>query len=164
VTAPVVIGDWGPWLGIDPDTHKRTVVAEPIWYPAGDVERAVVFQPGYRTDRQTFGRHGMEIIWLLRGPRGATQFKIFTHWEPGMGEYERGLDGPMGADLGYHALEAQYDGHEPMGECSYLHDRQCFYDGSGMAAGQLVPRFLIEGEPAVWQALAEWHDRLTVPS
>lgn len=158
-------GDWGPWIGIDPVTRKRTHLAQPVWYQAGDAERAVVYQPGYRTDRQTFGRHGMEITWFLRGPRGVTQFKMFTGWDPGLdlvGEHT--VMAPMGVDLGYHAPCPQYDGQNAMeGDCAYLHGT-CFYDGSGLAADDLLRVFLIEGEPAIWAKLAERHDDLKVQS
>lgn len=162
------IGDWGPWLGIDPVTRKRTHFARPVWYRAGDMERAVVFQPGYRTDRKSFGLHGMEITWLLRGPRGVTQFVLNTGWVPGeKGTSVRLADYyPSGVDLGYHALCPQYEGAEDYGrdDCAYLAEGQkCFYDGSGLNADALVPRFRIEGEAAIWRELAEEHDRLLVP-
>lgn len=160
-----IMGDWGPWLGIDPTTKKRTVVAEPVWYRAGDMERAVVFQPGYRTDRQTYGRHGMEITWLLRGPRGVTQFVMFTFWEPGMGSHEQSMHGPMGADLGYHALCPQYEGQDnyARNDCAYLPGGTCYYDGSGLQADELLPVFFIEGEAAIWRTLTERHDDLLIP-
>lgn len=162
---PAVMGDWGPWIGIDPETRKRTVTAEPIWYTAGDAERAVVFQPGYRTDRKSYGQHGMEVGWFLRGPRGVTQFKMFTGWVPGLSRDQHEVTAPMGADVGYHALCPQYEGHYEMGgACSILGGKACYYDGSGLAAEDLLRRFLIEGEPAVWQTLSEWHDRLLVPA
>jgi hypothetical protein len=159
---PVVMGDWGPWLGIDPVTKKRTSFARPVWYPAGDAERAVVFQPGYRTDRKSYGRHGMEVTWLLRGGLGVTQFQIFTGWEPGLTRDDRHVNAPMGADLGYHALCPQWEGQEDYGrmDCAYLPGGTCFYDGSGLQADDLLRRFLIEGEEVVWQTLAERHDSL----
>jgi hypothetical protein len=159
----VVMGDWGPWLGIDPETRKRTVVAQPAWYVAGDAERAVLFQPGYRTDRKTYGRHGMEITWLLRGGLGVTQFKVFTDWDPGL-SWRDDVLAPSGADLGYHALVPQYEGHNEY-DCTLLvGSPKCFYDGSGLAADDLLSRFLIKGEDVVWQTLRERHDRLIGPT
>ena len=165
VKTPSRMGDWGPWVGIDPETKKRTVIPQTVWYIAGDQERAVVFQPGYRTDRRTFGRHGMEVKWLLRGPKGVTQFVMFTGWEPGLTRDERQVNAPMGADLGYHALCPQYEGAYEHGPCDYLPGKPpCFYDGSGLAADDLLCRFLIEGETAIWQKLAELHDDLKAPT
>lgn len=158
---PVRIGDWGPWLGIDPETKKRTAIASVAWYRADDAERAVVFQPGYRTDRATYGRHGMEVKWLLRGPKGVTQFLMFSGWEPGLSRDERHVSAPMGADVGYHALHPQYEGAPDGEECEYLDGRLCFYDGSGLAADALLSRFLIEGEDVIWRTLAARHDALT---
>lgn len=157
---PVRMGDWGPWLGIDPETKKRTVIATVAWYRAGDAERAVIFQPGYRTDRASYGRHGMEVKWLLRGPKGVTQFLVMTGWEPGLGRDEHEVRAPMGADLGYHALHRQYEGAPDGDACEYLGGRVCFYDGSGLAADKLLARFLIEGEDVIWRTLAERHDDL----
>lgn len=159
-TQSEVMGDWGPWIGIDPVTRKRTQFARPVWYRAGDSERAVLFQPGYRTDRKSFGRHGMEVTWLLRGPKGVIQFCIFTGWDPGLTLRQDTVNAPSGADLGYHAHVPQYEGQTPMQEdCDYL-GGTCFYDGSGLMADDLLRRFLIEGERVVWQTLAERHDLL----
>lgn len=156
-----IMGDWGPWLGIDPVTMKRTAVARPAWYRAGDAERAVVFQPGYRTDRKSYGRHSMEVLWLLRGPKGVTQFKMFTGWDPGLTRDTRTVNAPMGADLGYHALVPQYEHHDTMSACSYLPgEPDCYYDGSGLAADEVLREFLIHGEQVIWNKLAEWHDDL----
>lgn len=156
------IGDWGPWLGIDPVTKKRTVIPDVHWYWVGNRERAVVFRPGYRTDRRTFGRHGMEVLWLLRGPNGVTQFVMFTGWDPG--EQEKMVYPPSGADLGYHSRIQQYaDQPRAPGPCGYLDDVSCYYDGSGLAASDLLERFLIEGESVIWEALGERHDALVSP-
>lgn len=162
-TTPVVMGDWGPWVGIDPVTKKRTFIARPAWYRAGDAERAVLFQPGYLTDRKSYGRHSMEITWLLRGPKGVTQFKMFTGWDPGTTRQDM-VHAPMGADLGYHALVPQYEGQGQM-DCDYLPGHAaCFYDGSGLAADDLLGQFLAEGEQVIWRKLAEWHDDLKTES
>lgn len=157
-----VMGDWGPWIGIEPVTKKRTATTVTAWYRAGDAERAVVFSPGYRTDRKSYGRHGMEVTWLLRGPKGVTQFKMFTGWEPGLDRHsERMVNAPMGADLGYHAFVPQYEGQEPMDSCDYLPGQPtCYYDGSGLMADDLMHEFLIHGEQVIWNRLAERHDDL----
>ena len=157
-------GDWGPWIGIDPETKRRTHFARPVWYSAGDTERAVLFQPGYRTDRKTYGLHGMDITWLLRGPRGVTQFSMSTGWVPGQGMTPGTSDlFPMATDLGYHALCPQYEGaFGPRDDCDYLPGGRCWYDGSGLNAEPVMARFLIEGEPAIWRELAEYHDTLIV--
>lgn len=160
-TTPVVMGSWGPWLGIDPVTKKRTAKTVTAWYRAGDAERAVVFRPGYRTDRKSYGQHGMEITWLLRGPNGVIQFEMFTGWVPGLDRHADHLvHAPMGADLGYHTRFPQYDGQDAMTEtCDYL-DGPCYYDGSGLMADDLLREFLIHGEQVIWDRLAERHDAL----
>jgi hypothetical protein len=157
VSAPM--GDWGPWIGIDPATGNRTVREQVGWYRAGDSERAVVFLPGYSTDRKSYGRHGMDIKWLLRGPKGVTQFLVYSGWVPGTDLYGD-VHAPTGADLGYHSTVQQYEHQEPMTECDYLGGRTCYYDGSGLQADALLRRFLVEGEQVIWRTLTERHDDL----
>ena len=126
-------------------------------------ERAVVFEPGYSDPGprgpQWCGKHGMDIRFMLRGPKGVTQFLMFTGWVPG----EEGVDPrisdlyPTAADIGYHARVEQYEDQWGQEECEYL-GAPCFYDGSGLAAEAVMERFLTDGEPAVWRALRERHD------
>jgi hypothetical protein len=153
---------------------RRTVVAEFEWFPRPDgLERAVVFQPGYN-GTGVHGVHGMEITWLLRGPKGGVQFKLFTDWIPGKRSPGHGLspDGsydswdlfPMGVDLGYHARVPQYEGQEVYGrdDCEVTGGR-CYYDGSGMAAERLAKEFIVQGEPVIWAALEAEYQGLVTP-
>lgn len=151
------------------DIYRGEALTE--WYPRPDgTERAVVFAPGYldtRTGPHTFGKHGMEIRWLLRGPRGAAQFMIYTDWVPGQegGDSRTAALFPIAVDLGYHALVPQYEGQEDYGrqDCDIL-GGQCYYDGSGMAAERVLPVFIREGESAIWAALeARYEDISTEP-
>ncbi len=155
---------------------RRTLVIEPEWFPRPDgLERAVVFQPGYNSGTREYGVHAMEVRWLLRGPNGAAQFLVYTGWtpghlSPGMGLQPEGCPPmparqyPTGADLGYHALVPQYEGHEDYGrlDCDVLPGGACYYDGSGLAADRLAKEFVTRGEPAVWAALEERYAGLKV--
>jgi hypothetical protein len=154
---------------------KRTVTAKPEWFPRPDgLERAVVFQPGYSGDRtadprHSYGVHGMEITWFLRGPAGAVQFQIFTNWVPGELSPGHGLPPagrrferlpfehyPMGTDLGYHSPVPHYEEQPGRDDCHILAGR-CYYDGSGLAADRLVKEFVVKGEPAVWAELESYY-------
>lgn len=138
-------------------------------------ERRVHFQPGYNylheTGPQRRGQCGMRLRFLLIGPEGASQFLMNTMWTP-LGEVDAGdrepchvdywqhdkfgsyglVRPPSGWDLGYHWTTPQYDGQDSM-ECDLLPDGQCFYDGSGLAADDVLRDFIAEGEDAVWRWL-----------
>lgn len=145
-----------------PTCHEH-VEAVPAWYPTdGGMERAVVFEPGYICPVQTghgHGRHGMNIRWLLRGPKGAAQLLIYTGWMPGQMHMTRSLADlhPMAADLGYHARVPQYEDQWSPGDCEYL-GTPCYYDGSSLAADSVFLAFTKAGESAIWSALAERYD------
>ena len=73
-------------MNINIKDGRRTVIAGPEWVPhRDDLERAVVFQPGFSSERtgdpsRNYGVHGMEIRWYLRGPNGVTQFAMNAGW------------------------------------------------------------------------------------
>lgn len=138
-------------------------------------EKRVTFQPGYNylheTGPQRRGQHGMSIRFLLIGAEGATQFLMNAMWTP-LGQVDEGSrepchvdywrgeqwgeDGlvrpPMGSDLGYHWTAPQYEEQQPQ-TCDVLPGGQCYYDGSGLAADEVLRDFISEGEQAVWRWL-----------
>ena len=136
------------------------------WHGYGDgvFERAVVFEPGYNdTEPHRYGKHGMGVRFLLRGPKGATQFVFNTGWVPGVDGVAASLAAyyPTGWDLGHHAIRPQYEGEGQYGVCTYLPgETECFYDGSGISADALLKEFIREGESVVWARLREDYDRL----
>lgn len=142
---------------------------EPDWYPDPQndgFERAILFFPGYNDIApRRYGRHGMEVRFLLRGPKGVGQFVMFTDWVPGevgmMAKPDPRVRGllPMGADVGYHAHIQQYPDQGTM-TCDYLGTGECYYDGSSLAADTLIQDFIATGTDAVWRTLKEWHDQL----
>lgn len=144
---------------------------DPTWIDAGDgFERAIVFEPGFKdptSGPRSYGSHGMEMRFMLRGPNGVTQFVMSTGWVPGVKGVSPALADyyPTGSDLGRHAHVPQYEGEDEgmgAGDCAYLGGK-CWYDGSGLQADPVVVAFIREGEPAVWRALREYHDRLVAP-
>lgn len=136
------------------------------WYPRPDgTERAVIFVPGYvDTEPHRYGKQGMEIRWVLRGPKGATQFVMYTDWLPGQkGGDPRTADMfPIAADLGYHARVPQFEGQEDYArdDCDILGGR-CYYDGSGLRAEPVMTEFIRNGETAIWAALEAEYERLS---
>ena len=128
------------------------------------MERIVEWEPAYdkrhSDPNKDYGVHGMNLRFVLKGPRGAVQFLLFTNWylpqnrHNAFEKVSAHILGPLPADVGYHALVPQYDGQEAIEQsCPYLDGAPCYYDGSGLAAQELFDRFVAEGEGAVWSVL-----------
>lgn len=145
------------------------------WYPDPDApgfERAVVFEPGFGRNpeegslpsSERYGRSAMSIRFLLRGDAGVVQFLMGTGWVPekeeigGWGYSDWVAHRPFSRDVGYHARTAHYEGQESMGQCEYL-GAECFYDGSGLLAEEVMADFFDRGERAVWERLHRYYDR-----
>lgn len=112
---------------------------------------------------KNYGVHGMEIRFVLKGDAGAVQFVVFTpmhlpHVQEEMWRNNRHREWnpfePMGADIGYHAREPQYEGQESM-TCDLLPEGRCYYDGTSLGADEFMPTFLAGGDKAVWKMLEE---------
>ena len=130
--------------------------------------RVVCFEPGYNDPErgpQRFGRHGMQLRFLLMGPLGAIQFLLFTPWVPGeidnLGDIKSGTT--MAADLGHHWSTATYEG-EGTFDCEYIAGGTCYYDGSGLAAGAAFKVFVEDGIDALWSFLRAEYDRTEATS
>jgi hypothetical protein len=138
--------------------------------------REVTFAPAFdRRDpdpKKNYGIHGVEIRFVLKGKKGATQFVIYTNWFLPHVQKELYAKGdishrlrfnqpePMGADIGYHSLVPQYKGQTKMKDgCQYLDGKPCYYDGSGLRADEFIPAFLAGGSDAVWKMLEEEYQR-----
>lgn len=125
-----------------------------------EFRREVCFEPGFdhRNDpdpkQREYGCHGMDIRFLLHGPRGSVQFLLYTGWLPGQSYYRPSPLRPTGADVGYHWDSPQYDGQSPR-ECTVRPGGRCYYDGSGLAAEELFERFTAESDAAVWSTLEQ---------
>lgn len=144
----------------------------------GDMERHIIFEVGY--DHTAFpedcgggghGRHGMNLRFVLVGPKGAVQWLAYmTSWVPGNVRHGT-VDGlgdvslvplnstigdGMAADLGYHSPVPRYGSQSAM-KCEWLPEGECYYDGSGLNAEPLLEAFLNHGPHAVWAALAHYY-------
>lgn len=141
-----------------------------------DLERIVRFEPGYdrriTPEGKNYGVHGMQIRFLLRGPKGVMQFLIMTDWFPPMTVREYAVFHPqpvnayrpIPADVGYHAYHPQYEDQTPIrDECSFLNGAPCYYDGSSLYADEVYDEFSVDGDAAVWRALEQRYDQLIGP-
>jgi hypothetical protein len=124
-----------------------------------EFERIVTFDPAFdrrhSNPSKNYGVHGVDMRMVLRGPKGATQFVLYTGWQlPHVEDSE-----PLAADFGYHWHRARYEGQEPM-TCSYLPCGQCYYDGSGLRANDLFDVLRKEGGEGVWRELEKFYREL----
>lgn len=85
---------------------------------------------------KNYGIHGLDIWFILKGPKGAVQYAVtFPVYLPSVdtssfGSWSREI---RGFDVGYHSPVPRYEGQSAM-ECEHLEGKQCFYDGSALRA------------------------------
>lgn len=121
--------------------------------------------------KKNYGIGGLTLRYILKGPKGATQFVFYTcqHQKHVADELVRQDNTRfnrfhgMGADVGCHSPVPMYEGQTPMkGKCDVL-GGTCYYDGSSLQASEFEDEFLREGEPAVWRLLEDryhlWLDK-----
>ena len=136
------------------------------------MEKRIEFTPGYdkrnSDPSKNYGIHGMNIKFVLIGEFGATQFLIYTNWYPShvtkdfIKKAQENQEKiwyecvflPVGADVGYHSKKAFHEDQYKNEDCPYTNGI-CYYDGSGMAAENLMNKFLVHGDEAVWKELEE---------
>lgn len=118
--------------------------------------------------QKNYGIGACRIWFILKGPVGAIQFQIGTNWflpaiqrerREWQHNYENRFDviHPQGWDVGYHAIEPQYEVQEDM-ECDLF--GRCYYDGSGLRADNWIPNFIEGGTDWLWPALeTEYYER-----
>jgi hypothetical protein len=152
---------------ISTETAKCSCGSWP-YYPAkvrakvGDFERVITFRPGFKcelTGGSSHGQHGMDLLFLLIGDKGAIQFVVYTMWmiDPDFCRYSSAnkIMPPMAADIGYHSPKPMYEGQASMGnDCPWI-DGECFYDGSSLQAEEVFKVFRASGEEALWELLEE---------
>jgi hypothetical protein len=91
--------------------------------------------------KKNYGLHGLDIWFILQGPKGAVQYAVTVQInlphvaeERGKWTYEYGLGSIFsGFDVGYHSPVAQYEGQTQM-DCQTLEGGKCYYDGSSLRA------------------------------
>lgn len=142
-------------------------MSAPKRFVYSELAREIQFQPAY-DKRPKYGIHGVNMRWLLKGPRGVIQFMVYTNWQlPHVSEEFKAKFGrypydsptlflPMAADLGYHSPKPMYEGQDPIGECDVLAEgSQCYYDGSTLNAEPVFDLLVSEGGEAVWKRLEQ---------
>jgi hypothetical protein len=132
------------------------------------LERIIEISPAFderdADPKKNYGIHGVEMRWVVKGEKGAIQFLLYTNWH--LPHVQKELDArafgdfphlschPMPADIGYHALEPQYEGQDIIQDaCPYLNGKPCYYDGSGLQANAVYQTLVAEGGDALWALL-----------
>lgn len=126
------------------------------------------FDRRHAEDSKNYGIHGLDVWFILKGPKGATQF-MFTanaylphvqleHRAKGWLRDDRPYEG---YDVGYHSLYPQFDGQEPQ-DCDIFPGHKCYYDGSSLQAERWANHiFSIRGkclDDTVWDKLEEEYE------
>ena len=126
----------------------------------GGFDRILTMRPAFDkrnvVPSKNFGVHGVEMIFTLRGTRGATYWVFFTNMNLPHVMKEHQRDGYVhtyrGAELGYHSPVRVHEYQEER-PCTVLPGGKCFSDCSFVNSDRLVPIFLGEGPDAVWREL-----------
>ncbi len=135
-------------------------------------EKRIEFHPAYdrrhEDPNKNYGIHGVTMLWLLIGPKGAIQFVVYTGWH--LPEVRDELEAkflknpdevglrirrPMPADLGYHSPVPMYADQGMMTDDCDVLGGVCYYDGSGLQAEGVFELLVREGGDAVWNRLEE---------
>lgn len=119
------------------------------------------FDMRHKDPNKDYGINGLQIWFVLEGPKGATQFQInaSVYLNHVVTSGLSNLIPPLeGWDLGYHAKEPQYEGQRDLGPCEHTGEH-CYYDGSGLVANEFGEKlFRTKGEklePLIWKRLEE---------
>jgi hypothetical protein len=144
------------------------------------LERSVSFQAAYdKTDpnpSKSYGVHGVNILFLVKGKHGAIQFLLYTNWhlphvqahmdaKTPSGDFPYMFHKPMPADIGYHSRVPQYEGQEPMtDECEHLNGEKCYYDGSSLQAKDVFVLLCEKGDEGIWEELERRYFDMFEPS
>lgn len=139
-------------------------------------EKIITLTPAYdkrhKDPSKNYGIHGVNLLMVLKGEKGAVNFTLYTNWQlPHVTEEmlhdSRQREGielffmPMPVDLGYHSYTPTYEGQEPItNSCEYLNGKPCYYDGSGLNAQPIYEVLLNEGSDGVWRELENYYNEM----
>jgi hypothetical protein len=126
------------------------------------------FDMRHAEDGKNYGIHGLDIWFILIGPKGAVQFAVtFPTYLPHVELYDRPdwtyQPKISGFDVGYHSPKPMYE-DQAESACELLEGGKCYYDGSSLQADDWVKElFSTKGEriePLLWAKLEqEYKDR-----
>ena len=138
----------------------------------GDLKHEIVIRPACDKKAEGYGIHCAEMVWYVKGDKGAIQFVLYTGWyantigTPDLSwdalsasccQHPHALGYPMPADLGYHSPVPRYEGQSPMSDKCTILDGPCYYDGSSLNAYKPFSILVHEGGDALWAYLDEYY-------
>jgi len=141
--------------------------AKPTHTP-GPLQHIVRFYPAFDKRHpkpsQHLGIHGVDLLMVVKGPKGAVQFMLYTNWQLPSVQRELEEEGkldrltPLPADLGYHSYTPKYEGQSTVSDaCEWLENKPCYYDGSSLNAERIFNILLAKGDEGVWCALENYY-------
>lgn len=146
------------------------------------LERETVWQAAWdRRDpnpSKNYGIHGVEVSWIVKGPKGGICWSIFTHWmlphvtREAHNATQR-LDvsdvalrcryEPTGAGIEYHSIKQRYKGQEQRTGCLLVPGGVCYSDTAFTAGDDLLKLLIEQGGEAVWKDLESRYADLPEP-
>ena len=134
-------------------------------------EQIVEFTPAYdKRDpdpKKDYGIHGVNLRFVLKGPKGAVHFLLYTSWHLShvrekLETCDRILSQPIPADVGYHSPVPmnEWQTEPTAANCDYLDGKSCYYDGSGLAADDAFNALTEHGDEGVWQYLRRYYQAI----
>ena len=132
-----------------------------------EFERIVEFTAAY--DRRNidpaknYGVHGVNMRLVLKGPKGAVHFLLFTNWHlPHVAaafEDKPFMLAPAPADVGYHSPVPlrEWQTEPSASTCDYLGGVPCYYGGSGLDASDAFAALVERGGDGIWGYLESYY-------
>lgn len=137
------------------------------------MERITKFLPAYDKRNpdpyKNYGIHGVELLMVLKGDKGAVEFVVYTHWhlphvqEELIHNVKDSLDVrcsfvPMPSNLGYHSKEKRYYDQEIASEvCGYCDGKPCYCGGTSLGSEEVFKILVKEGSDGVWTFLEKYY-------
>jgi hypothetical protein len=108
-----------------------------------------------------FGIHGVDIAFILSGPKGGTEFEIMTNWYlPQNRNVHSGQIHTFGSYVSYHAKSPQTEGQQPCTPDCEVTGGVCYRDGSGVAGDQYFELLVAGGDEAIWKLLERKYEQI----
>jgi hypothetical protein len=112
---------------------------------------------------KNYGLHCVDLIFQLKGEKGAYEFVVFTGWHlphvqerldhKPLGEFPYLFHKPQPAYVNYHSKEKQYPEQEISNEKCPLTEGICYSDGSCSDADRVFEILVCEGSEGIWKEL-----------
>lgn len=116
----------------------------------------------YPGSKESHGRSGMRIRWLVKGKKGAVEFLLSTNWLPIKKDQNirnqnfRQEIPPMPTNLGYHSKKPLYKNQPSQSNCPYI-GGTCYHGGNPSDADDAFYTLVNGGGKELWRFLDEYY-------